>query len=752
MRVPTYEQQVRTNALPGVRQNISTTAADFGGTQAATMKQAGADLGRTSDILQAHAMQRAKEDNETAVMDAYTRLSTQERDYLYGENGVLTKTGANALGSTAKTAKDVGSMAEQIAGSLGNDEQRKMFKQMYQRRLDSSLDSIARHEAGERRKYQNSVNEGVAKNAAADAETRWNDPLYIGESSKIAATAMAAKLRKEGVAEELIGFETKAIESSVWKGAIEKAIQYDPFKADDILKSNRDKLSADDAADLEKALKTPLATAKGRAIAAEVFAPSKGGGLPAPVTSLIAQQSMMNGVDPKLAMTIARLENAKGDPNARPIGKDGKPLSSAVGIYQFIDDTWKAAGGTDADRMDMNKQVELGVKHIKQNQDSMREFLGREPTGAEVYLAHQQGLAGAKALLGAEKGTAAAIALAPAYKGNIARAGDAINNNGGRSDMTAEQFVARWNDKYNRQSGRAGIENMSLTDAIEYAKARAGDDPDFQAEAVKQVTEVHKQAKAAKEEQKDALIEQVYQMINQGERDVVSKLTPQQVETLGHKTINELETKARNVKTDWSFYNDYMAMTPAEKAAIPVNTLMTKLGSSELKTAIGERNGAKKGGSKEPWLETRSAILKNYSIEMGVLPEKASNVNDKDKMAYNMLSEYMNHKMGAYREKHGFEMPEDEFRKEAGMALTRVVTEQGRIFDTTKRVFELRGETPMTIKSISDVPTPLRSDIEMRLVQGGYAVNESLVLSIALAKLTNDRARLDAILSGAKKK
>jgi hypothetical protein len=751
-RVPEYEQQVRTNALPGVRQNINTTEADFGGLSALTMKQSGEKLGKISDTMHARAVERMKEDNEVAVMDAYTRLSTQEREYMYGENGVMTQKGANALGATSRSAKDVGSFAEKISGELKNEDQRASFKKLYQRRLESTLDGVSRHEASERKTYQDGVSTGLLKNLAADAETRWNDPVYIGGSADMAATVLAGKLRKDGVAEELIKFETDTMRSGVWKSAVEKAIQYDPMKAEQILKDNRKNLSADDAADLEKALKVPLANAKGGAIAAEAFAPAGGGGLPAPVTSLIAQQAMTQGVNPKLAMTIARLENAKGDPNARPIGKDGKPMSSAVGIYQFIDETWKDAGGTAADRLDMNKQVELGIKHIKTNTDALRTHLGREPTEAEVYLAHQQGLSGAKALLSAAPGTAAAIALAPAYKGNIARAGDAINNNGGNSSMSAEQFVARWNDKYNKMSGRMGIENMSLSDAIEYAKARAGGDEEVQKVAVAKVTELHKQAKEAKKEKVDTLTERYYGLMNQGVPDPIKEFTPQELEILGPKTIYELQGKGRNVKTDWAFYNDYMAMSPAQKAEVPLTELMTKLGTSEVKTAINERNGSKKGGSKEPWLETRATILKNYSIEMGVLPEKTSKIKDDDKLAYNMLSEYMNQKMGAYRTKHGFEMPEDEFRKEAGMALTRVVTEKGTLFDTKKRVFELRGEQPITIKKIADVPSALRSDIEMRLVQGGYKINEALVMSLALAKLTNDGARMKAILDGAKKK
>ena len=59
-------------------------------------------------------------------------------------------------------------------------------------------------------------------------------------------------------------------------------------------------------------------------------------------------------------------------------------------------------GGTDQDRTDGKKQIELGVALTKQNSAALTKDLGRRPQPWEVYLAHQQGIDGATALLHAD--------------------------------------------------------------------------------------------------------------------------------------------------------------------------------------------------------------------------------------------------------------------------------------------------------------------------------------------------------------
>lgn len=133
--------------------------------------------------------------------------------------------------------------------------------------------------------------------------------------------------------------------------------------------------------------------------------------------------------------TTAKIESASGT-------NEG-PLKS---YYQFEPGTWAlhakpgdtkgTAAGEDGP---MNR---LTAK----NSSSLLSSLGREPTPAEVYLAHQQGAGGAAALI-SNPNTPAGQLVPPAN----------IRSNGGDPNAPAAQFVALWQNKYAKAAGQPGV-------------------------------------------------------------------------------------------------------------------------------------------------------------------------------------------------------------------------------------------------------------------------------------------------------
>jgi hypothetical protein len=75
------------------------------------------------------------------------------------------------------------------------------------------------------------------------------------------------------------------------------------------------------------------------------------------------------------------------------------PLSSAKGLFQFTNATWKGMGGKEGEQLDPEKNAELGAKFIRQNAEGLKKAFGRDPTYGEVYAANHFGLQGAKELL-----------------------------------------------------------------------------------------------------------------------------------------------------------------------------------------------------------------------------------------------------------------------------------------------------------------------------------------------------------------
>lgn len=146
---------------------------------------------------------------------------------------------------------------------------------------------------------------------------------------------------------------------------------------------------------------------------------------------------------------------SRGDVNAvSPTG--------ATGLFQFTKGTAKDMGLTD--RNDPVASTEATVRLALRNQKGLEKVLGRKPTGAELYLAHQQGLGGASALL---RDTNANVveALLPAYKGNRERAEQAVKVNGGKITMTAGEFANIWLTKHGGGSGLDGGRPTTMAEA-----------------------------------------------------------------------------------------------------------------------------------------------------------------------------------------------------------------------------------------------------------------------------------------------
>jgi hypothetical protein len=137
-----------------------------------------------------------------------------------------------------------------------------------------------------------------------------------------------------------------------------------------------------------------------------------------------------------------------GDPQA--------VTGSNRGLGQFGPAEERMYGITDANRHQPEAQAAAVMAERAANDPSLRRVLGREPTHADHYLAHQQGLAGASALL-TNPNVPAWQAIRPFYKsdaiaqkaitGNIP--GDSPLKRLGVNDISSAGFTSMWRDKFN---------------------------------------------------------------------------------------------------------------------------------------------------------------------------------------------------------------------------------------------------------------------------------------------------------------
>lgn len=147
----------------------------------------------------------------------------------------------------------------------------------------------------------------------------------------------------------------------------------------------------------------------------------------------------------------AQIESS-GDPSAK------NSTSSAGGLFQQIDKNAREYGVTN--RFDPMQSTKGAVKFAQDNQRTLRSVLNREPTAAELYLAHQQGGGGASALLGNANENVVSV-LTRVYDGNAERARDAVRLNGGQESMTAGEFANIWINKFNK-----GVRSPNLSPEV----------------------------------------------------------------------------------------------------------------------------------------------------------------------------------------------------------------------------------------------------------------------------------------------
>lgn len=159
----------------------------------------------------------------------------------------------------------------------------------------------------------------------------------------------------------------------------------------------------------------------------------------------IARKAQQAGVDPSVALTISHLETGGTFSHTAK-----NPVSTAHGLFQVLDKSWKGLGG--GDRTNVDEQIRVGLNHIKQANSSMRKSLGREPVAHEQYLGHLLGPGGASAVLKADP-NARLIDIVRKFDSKHA---DAIVNNNGMSGLTVGQAIGKWQTKWNQLSSRYG--------------------------------------------------------------------------------------------------------------------------------------------------------------------------------------------------------------------------------------------------------------------------------------------------------
>ena len=159
----------------------------------------------------------------------------------------------------------------------------------------------------------------------------------------------------------------------------------------------------------------------------------------------IARKAQQAGIPPNVALTIAHIETGGSFSHTAK-----NPTSTAHGLFQVLDKSWKNLGG--GDRSNIDEQIRIGFKHMKQAESHIKKSIGRELQPHEHYLGHLLGPGGAAAVLKADP-NAKLIDVVRKY--DPKNANDIVKNNA-MEGMTVGQAIGKWRNKWNSLSARYG--------------------------------------------------------------------------------------------------------------------------------------------------------------------------------------------------------------------------------------------------------------------------------------------------------
>ncbi len=396
---------------PLAHEHLDVSPAMFGG-------QVGQTLEKTGDMLAQHAVSRQQLVNEANVNDVYANQFSPQFRAL--QNEFMKLEGKEAEARFPEYQQKMNDLRAQFRDSLPNVIQQKLFDDRSTRRAEMDLDGMSRYAASQTKAWEWNTHNAVLADLAAEGAANYHNPQRLQNVLGRIDNETIDYGSKHGWSPEVFQYQRGVNQDKLWSEVIRRQALNDFPGAMRTYQEQvtAGRISGQAQGELEKFLKPQLDLAN----AQNAYGKATGGAM----AQAIAGEAARQGVDPSTALTIWSAEGGVTNPATKNL------KSPATGIFQFMPDTWSDLGGTDQDRLNATRQVQLGVALTKQNTDALAKDLGRWPQPWEVYLAHQQGIGGATALIHADPS---------ANAGDIVGNPKAITQNGGTPDMTVGQFT-----------------------------------------------------------------------------------------------------------------------------------------------------------------------------------------------------------------------------------------------------------------------------------------------------------------------
>ena len=402
----------------------------------ATPDEFGGQIAQGTQKLGEGAFSAAQHFEQVQTDDAATSAMKQADDVM---NEFRTLRGADALNAQEDYKKRVDDIFSEGRKGLSTPDQQFRYDQTVRNfQLRYINGTFASHADEAAKFYASHTNSQAADLHLGLIAQNPNDETVFRDNVEEVRRARVQQTQVEGLGPQAATQAVRGADAEAWSARIRAiAAAGNPSAALDLANRNREALSVVDShtgatfydtlvANLQAKADQQIGTNVGREEYARATAahPYANGAMP--VYSNVVQANP-NGFSQRGLTRTVQIESG-GNPEARN--------GDAVGLGQFKPATWREYG--QGSPTDPDQAIFAIQRYASANKPALARALGREPTDAELYLAHQQGLVGAIRLL--TNPSAAAGSLVGA---------DAVRLNGGDPNAPAYEFTGMWARKFN---------------------------------------------------------------------------------------------------------------------------------------------------------------------------------------------------------------------------------------------------------------------------------------------------------------
>lgn len=237
MRVPTFDT-AQVQQQPGRAIELRGVAPDN-----SAIEQGLRSFQRGAEILVAKEREKA---DTAMLLDADNQLTKWQQQNMYGEGGVYSRKGKNALDVTNQTLEQFEQAQADIAKNLTNDAQRARYAQIVASRRNSLSNDLNRYEYNERQNYYGQVEKGQLETSMQGAALEYQDPAKVQQYRQKIDAVLASRAERLGLSPEAAQAERLETNSSMSHAVIQRMLVDSPQKAKSYFESMKDTMTAED--------------------------------------------------------------------------------------------------------------------------------------------------------------------------------------------------------------------------------------------------------------------------------------------------------------------------------------------------------------------------------------------------------------------------------------------------------------------------------------------------------------------------